>query len=230
LRVVIAEYPKSGGSWIVSLIGDALGLPKRDIYVNDAYKAFDVRKHPWYRNASDLELPAACVIKSHELPSSPLHKFPMRLVHLVRDGRDVVVSKFFYERDFCVANGVYCKFDEGFDDYVPRIAAEWNRYVLAWLNAGIPVVRYEEFLAAPIPAAQGLLSFAGMQASEEELLSALKENTKEKMRASLSVLFAHNTFVRKGIAGDWRNHFQQRHIAAFENVASEAMDALGYSW
>ncbi len=110
LRIVVAEYPKSGGTWIVSVLGDALGLPKRDIYVSDEYKSFDVRKHPWYKNAPDLVLPDACVIKSHELPNSDLHSFPMRLV---RDGRDVVVSRFFYDRDFCVANGIYSKSKKG---------------------------------------------------------------------------------------------------------------------
>jgi Sulfotransferase domain len=229
LRIVIAEYPKSGGTWIVSVIGDALGLPKRDIYVNDEYKSFDVRKHPWYRDASELDLPDACVIKSHELPDSALHEFPKRMVHLVRDGRDVVVSKFFFERDFCVANGVYSKFDEKFDDYVPRVAAEWNRYVLAWLNCGVPIVRYEEFLTAPVAAAQCLLSFAGKIAPEEVLQEALSGNTKEKLHASLSPAFVHNTFVRKGVAGDWRNHFCDRHIAAFDSAAGEAMEALGYS-
>ncbi len=37
-------------------------------------------------------------------------------------------------------------------------------------------------------------------------------------------------FVRKGVAGDWRNHFQERHMAAFDKAAGEALEALGYSW
>jgi hypothetical protein len=230
LRIVVAEYPKSGGTWIVSVIGDALGLPKRDIYISDEYKTFDVRKHPWYRNAPDLVLPDACVIKSHELPNSDLHTFPMRLVHLVRDGRDVVVSRFCFDRDFCVANGIYGKFEETFDDYVPRVAADWNRYVLAWQTAGVPFVQYEKFLADPVTAAQSLLSSAGMKVPEEAILSALNANTKEKLHEALSEAFVHNTFVRKGVAGDWRNHFQEHHMAAFDKAAREGMEALGYSW
>ena len=115
----------------------------------------------------------------------------MHVIQLVRDGRDVVVSKFFFERDFCLANGIYRKFDEGFDDCVPRVAAEWNRHVLAWQNAGVPMVRYEEFLADPIAAAQCLLPFAGMNVPRASLLSALKENTKDKLHESLSAAFVH---------------------------------------
>ena len=167
-------------------------------------------------------------IKNSELPNLTLHHFPMHVIQLVRDGRDVVVSKFFFDRYFCVANGVYSKFDEEFDEYVPRVATEWNRYVLAWLNAGVAVVRYEEFLREPIAAAQHLLSFAGVQAPEEAILSAVNKNTKEKLHEALSITFEHNTFVRKGVAGDWRNHFQERHISAFDKAAKEGMEALGY--
>jgi len=85
-RIVVVEFPKSGGTWLTSLLGDALGWPKRDIYVDEHYTAFDVRKHPWYRGAQRLDLPQKCVIKSREEPGSPLHDFPARFVHLVRDG------------------------------------------------------------------------------------------------------------------------------------------------
>lgn len=211
------------------MIGDALALPKRDIYVTEEHRSYNVSEHPWYAGAPDVSFPEECVIKSHELPDSPLHRFPMRLVHLVRDGRDVVVSKYFWERDFCVKNGLLPKFEEAFDDYVPRVAAEWNRFVLAWLKAGAPLMRYEEFLASPIAAAQRLLSLVGMHASEAALQNAVAENTKDKVHASLAKAFAHNTFVRKAVAGDWRNHFEERHIVAFEQAADEAMRRLGYS-
>ena len=227
-KVVITEYPKSGGTWITSLIGDALAVPKRDIYITDAYKSFDPRRHPWYWQASDLSIPDACIVKSHELPGSELLNFPARIVHLVRDGRDVVVSKYFYERDFCVANGIYRQFDESFDEYVPRVAAEWSRYVLAWLLAGVPTVRYEDFLADPVSAGHRLINSFGLQASQSSLRAAVERNTKEKLHAALSLTFEHNTFVRVGVSGDWRNHFRDCHIAAFDRAAGEAMARLGY--
>src|SRR5512135_3392679 len=99
MKIIVTEYPKSGGNWLVNLLGDILELPKRDIYVSDGFNLFDVSKHPWYENASSYELTEDCVIKSHELPDSPLLNFTARFIHLVRDGRDVVVSKYFYEKD-----------------------------------------------------------------------------------------------------------------------------------
>lgn len=59
-KIVVAEYPRSGGSWVTSMLGDALQLPKRDIYVGEDYEVFDVRKHPWYEGVSNLALTELC--------------------------------------------------------------------------------------------------------------------------------------------------------------------------
>lgn len=224
----MSEYPKSGGTWIVSLLGDALGVAKRDIYVSDSYRSFDIRKHPWYVGAADLDLTDTCVIKSHELPESTLLRFPKREVHLVRDGRDVVVSKYFFERDFCVANGIYTSFSEPFDDYVPRVAAEWSLFVLTWLDRDVPVFKYEEFLSAPVETLGRLLVSVGLKADKAALHSAVENNCKEKLRGALDMTFEHNTFVRRAVAGDWRNHFQRSHMAVFDKAAGDVLERLGY--
>src|SRR5689334_10839384 len=109
-RVIVVEYPKCGGSWLTSLLGDALGLPKRDIYISDGYNAFDVARHPWFSGDASWNVSGACVVKSHELPGTYLTRTVSdevtATVHMIRDGRDVVVSKYFFDRDFCPKNGI----------------------------------------------------------------------------------------------------------------------------
>jgi hypothetical protein len=46
VRIVVAEHPKSGGTWVVGMLGDALSLSKRDIYVGDGFDWFDLSEHP----------------------------------------------------------------------------------------------------------------------------------------------------------------------------------------
>jgi hypothetical protein len=134
--IIVAEYPKSGGNWLVNLIGDALKIPKRDIYMRDGWNAFDATNHPWYAGSENFDFPLSCVIKSHEKPRSTLIDFDAVYIHLIRDGRDVVVSKYFYEKDFCVKNGIINKFDFEFGEYVPMVAHEWAEFVLAWKSEG----------------------------------------------------------------------------------------------
>jgi hypothetical protein len=229
MKIIVTEYPKSGGNWVVGMLGDALRLPKRDIYdVTNERKAFALSKHPWYGGAEQPDLPEVCIIKSHELPYSSLTSFPARFVHLVRDGRDVVVSKYFYEKDFCVKNGIYERFDVSFDDYVPQVAAEWGEYVHSWLKADAILCRYEDFLRDPVDALTAVLKKLEVDVVASDIRHAVESNTKDKMRRALDITFKHNTFVRKGIAGDWRNYFSDDHVRAFKKAAGIVLLKLGY--
>lgn len=228
MRVVVTEYPKSGGSWLVSMIGDALGIPKRDIYVTEEFNAYDIRKHPWYADAETNAIPSACVVKSHENPNSLKIDFPARYVHLIRDGRDVVVSKFFFESEFCVKNGHYAKFDTPFDVYVGKVAADWKNYVSQWLDQEAVIAKYEDLLADPPVALGKILQNMGAHPTSDKVAAAVTNNTKDRFSRSLDEVNKHNTFVRKGIHGDWRNHFNERHIADFKRVAGDLLIRLGY--
>lgn len=227
-RIIVTEYPKSGGTWLVSLLGDCLGLPKRDIYVGDGYKTFDIRNHPWYQDSDSPNLTSACVIKSHELPASPLVTFPAQYIHLVRDGRDVVVSKYFYERDFCVKNGIYASFDVSWSDYVRKTALEWNNYVLAWLDTDCQWFRYEDLLHDTFGTLTRILLAFHLSIDSEKVNEVIKMKTAEKMRKSLDKTFSSNTFIRKAVAGDWKNHFTEKDTDAFENAAGDSLRLLGY--
>ncbi|WP_084168754.1 sulfotransferase domain-containing protein [Paraburkholderia acidipaludis] len=227
--IILTEYPKSGGSWVSSMIGDALGLPKRDIYMRPGFNLFNASEHPWYKNGAPFDFPALCVIKSHELPDSELVNFDANFLHLVRDGRDVIVSKWFFDKEFMVKNGITTTFTKNFDDYVEETATAWSDYIKAWQNMQITTVRYEDFLAdAGTALGATIKAITGISMPASLLQNVVLANTKEKFAESLSKTFQHNTFVRRGIAGDWRNHFSQRNIDCFRSIAGNAMSLLGY--
>lgn len=230
LPVVVSEYPKSGGSWIVSMLGEALRLPCRDIYVQPGFDLFEVGKHPWYRDAQAVDIPKLCVIKSHEMPGSPVIAFPAIDVHLVRDGRDVAVSKFFFERDFCVRNGITKSFDTSFDSFVAQSAKEWAEYVLAWhRQPGAIAISYEAFVNDPAFQLCGLFQGITGVSLDRGLSDRIVEKySRNNFSASLSSAFKHNTFVRKGVVGDWKNHFSDRNREDFVSIASEALKVFGY--
>jgi hypothetical protein len=229
-KIIVSEYPKSGGNWLVSMIGDALNIPKRDIYMQGKWHVFDASNHPWYLGKQCFDFPELCVIKSHEIPESELlKKFDATYIHLVRDGRDVVVSKYFYEKDFCVQNGILKDFNFTFEEYVPMIACEWAFFVEAWRAKQVITVHYERLLTESIKELNRvLLEITGQVINQGCVESAVSKNTKENFSKSLEKTFKYNSFVRKGISGDWKNYFSADDLTHFNKVASGAMLDFGY--
>jgi len=228
-KIIVVEYPKSGGSWFVNMLGDTLGYAKRDIYIDDEGLApFNLRTHPWYKDAAGFGLPESCVIKSHELPGSPLHNFPAEVIHLIRDGRDVAVSKYFYEKDFCVENRITSGFELTWDAFMEKTSSEWALFVTAWLAEDALIVHYEDLLRDAAAEVKRIISSLKLSVAEHMIHAAVQNNTKEAMRRTFENTFRHNTFVRKGVQGDWKNHFDQRHKVAVKRLAGDVLVALGY--
>lgn len=229
-KIVVVEYPKSGGSWFVTMIGHSLSIPIRDIYVKDENysQSFDIRKHPWYDSLDELGLTDVCVIKSHEMPESLLHNFKAHYIHMIRDGRDVIVSKYFFEKDFCVQNGILQSFECSMDEYVERTAKEWVDYVVKWSSSNVLSCKYEQLLANPEETLEEIFASMGCSVSSERVTASVIANRKEAFSKTLDKAFRHNTFVRKGISGDWVNHFTERQKAIFKSIAGDLLIKLEY--
>jgi hypothetical protein len=68
----------------------------------------------------------------------------------------------------------------------------------------------------------------GLELPISRIHSAVEANTKDKFKRSLDKAFQHNTFVRKAIAGDWRNFFSAAHSDTFKQIAGDLLIKLGY--
>jgi len=226
MRIVVAEYPKSGGSWLCNLLGELLHVPTRDIYVDANNPAPHIVIHPWYKGGTGFGLTPSCVIKSHEKPGSRLHDFEHATVHLLRDGRDVIVSRFCFEKEFCVLNGFNEKFDIPFNVFLTKTVLEWVDYVYSWQGKHQASCRYEKLIEDPVRTLENLGHQLGFDFSQDAIESALEKHSKENMRASLS--FFKGDFVRKGIVGDWRNLFDSTSKYIFKKHAGNLLMELGY--
>lgn len=226
-RIYVHEYPKSGGSWLVNLLSDLTALPAKDLYVGPGFNAFDIQRHPWYLEQADLSLPADCVVKSHEQAGSALTPGG-RHVHLIRDGRDVVVSKYCFEKDFCVKNGIYQSFDMDFTPYVAQTALQWRQFIDSWQHAqNVVWVRYEDLLQSPQATLQQLLEQLDIAAVVTPT-QALANHSIANMRKALDPVFHSNTFVRKGVRGDWQHYFGTADKTVFKQQAGTLLLELDY--
>lgn len=228
-RIVVTGYPRSGTTWITSLLGDALGIPKRDLYRVANDYSLDLRRHPWYQDADDCRLTENCVVHSHERPSSQLVDFSAKNVHVVRDGRDVATSRWFFDTEFQPNNDLADRPETDFSTYVKEIASDWSSFVTTWLTEDPMWHRYEDFLSRPEFTLTSVLESLGLNVSSSTVKFAVAKNTPEKSRASFEKIYRSNSVVRKCEAGNWKEHFSSKDERTFMDMAGRLLGRLGYA-
>jgi len=171
------------------------------------------------------------LIKELEIHASllPSSKF----IHIIREGRDVIVSAWFNnlrgnQKDTRRRWPDFKSFVEfGVQQWVSDIQKAQcfgqlypERYI---------ELRYEDLHRDPNPLLQKLLKFLGVDSSTSTVdqcrhAASFEKLSKGRKRGQED----RNTFFRKGIVGDWKNHFDQDALDIFMKHGSELSDKLGY--
>jgi hypothetical protein len=227
--IVVAGYPKSGNTWMQHLLAGAVfGLDIRlapETLVQDL--VVDVHFRRFFRR-----LRTPMFFKSHFLPK-PEYR---RVVYLVRDGRDVMVSYLHHRRAMSGRDIDFLEFVRS-DDLFP---ARWHEHVDAWAanpyGAEMITVRYEDLHTAPAEQVESILRFAGLQRDPSVVRWAVQNATFESMRDLASrVEVRHNPawpedepFFRRGEVGSYRDEMPAAVLAAFLEQAGPTLARLGY--
>lgn len=223
---IVNEYPKSGGSWIGEMLGEALGVP-------------------FPRN----RLP---MLKPSILHGHMMHSWNMKNVLIVwRDGRDVLVSQYYhalFENEKGNAGLVRkCRADLQFADYEriednlvrfieyvykekkqPRMS--WADFVDKWSDCEACVhVRYEDIRKNPVIELHRIVKqLGGPEIGVERLGEIVDKYSFERMAGRQAGDENRQSFLRKGIVGDWRSHFTEEASKRFAEYGHSALVKLGY--
>lgn len=163
---------------------------------------------------------------------------------VIRDLRDTLVSGYFslkvsHRRDSGQMVDEARRFSEMLDtvnvetglratmeQWLPTAAADIQR---SWLNTGDPLVRYEDLLEHDIEVLEPLLIDRCELPVSRPLLRAAIESARFERRTGRrrgeEDVTAHE---RKGIAGDWRNHFSEELERDFKEQWGDLLIATGY--
>ena len=225
---LVPEYPKSGGTWFSQMLSDCLELP-------------------FPRNSTPAPFETS-VLSGHHM-YSPNFK---NVTVVIRDGRDTTVSAYYYmlfkneiNKQFGVdyyrkklrfknyddIQGNMPRFIEFLFDEHPkrRFHFSWSQFIDSWLVHDFPVVRYEDLL---VRAADILVDVTGKLTGnpiELERAEAIVEKYSfKKMSGRKQGQENKTSFVRKGIAGDWKNHFTQESRQVFDHYAGKQLISAGY--
>ena len=222
---VVNEFPKSGGTWVGQMLGRALGVP-------------------FPRNQLPVLRPS--IMHGHYL--SP---WGMKNVVVAwRDGRDVMVSWYHQQliphewNELQVGRSWRDLPLEDYEDVYGNLPAfieyaftrphspsfSWADFVRRWHGRKNAVhVRYEDLRAdAAGELRRIVLGLTGEQLGPEEASAIAEEFSFERQAGRSAGEEDSRSFLRKGVVGDWRNHFSPEAREVFDRYAGEGLILLGY--
>jgi len=232
--VFVAGLPKSGTSWIESMLA---AYPGYALVAHPEITVFDYE----HGGTHAYELPAdffsrlgeaLCVLKIHCHGSANnrrvLSDSGVKLSYLYRDLRDAAVSHVFYVKrtPWHPEYAAYRDLDtrEGLLHFSRTLLPEWRDWIWswkAWQSADTTLeLRYEDLLADTYGRLQQVARFYDLPL--EPLSSIVDANSFDRMKGE-------GTFFRKGVRGDWENHFDTRVRDAFKAVVGADLVRWGYA-
>ena len=250
--VLLVTYPGSGTTWLANVLSE-LQLPYVDGYTEklldkgsqatEIFEPLSRQRTPALgpsKLGSESSFPGR-IIKTHYWPtyfeSSPIN----RIILLVRDGRDAVLSYYHWRLSFS-EEGETGSFQEflrrpGFNGVTPL--HDWAQTIDLWQNAPfvrqICLLRLEVCKAEPLTEIERLLRFLEVERTADQICEAADRSTFEKMREAEERAVDKNPalgsgyIMRKGTAGQWRDTFSQADLELLEGKPSQVLVSLGYS-
>lgn len=166
-----------------------------------------------------------------------------RILYVVRDGRDVLVSLYYYMRHYSerVREQSFERFLRDRDDFfqtcpgfegLDRISA-WARHVEGWLaEPRATVIRYEDLISRRETCLRRALERLELPAPERiEPVPVPAGLPRRLLRRVIAPIFPRRVSTailpRRGVIGDAARHFTQRDEALFRDRAGAVLERLG---
>ena len=202
-KIWIASYPRSGNTYLRSVLHTCFGLPSTSVYRRDLGGNTALERYAGHFDADathpDLSGDKPLLVKTHQRPPDDAPA-----IYIVRDGRAASVSFWEFQRR---------------RRPLPEIIVNrvWSDHVAAWRPWARPdtlLLRYEELTGNLPVMLRRLGEFLDMP-----LLAGAPPT-----RAEMAAVDGH--WVRE--PSDWRPKFSRRDLRLFGAINGEMMRRLGY--
>jgi hypothetical protein len=227
--VFVVGYPKSGNTWFQELIaGIVYGVSPALAPLSVAQELVpDLHATPFFKRFA-----TPMFFKSHHLPRPEFR----RVVYLVRDGRDVMVSLYHYRQK----RGATVDLGQLVQSGPDAAYGKWPAHVTAWLSnpyeAQMLVVKYEDLRKDPLTQLERFCAFVGVSRERSLLESVAEQTSFEKMQAKeIQTGDGHadwprdKLFRRRGKVGSYKDEMPPEVLDVFMAEAGDTLKRCGYA-
>ncbi len=231
----LVAFPKSGITWLSVLMANihlkCSGVNAKASYYNvrdfipDIHQTRALKTHI-------LKFPGFRVIKSH----SGYNPFYTKIIYLIRDPRDVMLSYYHFKKSLGQFNGNVLHLIEskscGIDAWCRHVGSWFDRtHVTQFIN----FVRYEDLHKDPKSVIKRLYRLFGFELSEDVFDYAVSNSTFKEMKKTEEYYSMGNLtlnpdfkFQRKGIVGDFKVELTDDDVNLINAKATKWMKVFGY--
>jgi hypothetical protein len=202
------------------------------------------------------ELPSPRLMKVHVpyhmTPGGQPHTTGIKYIYVARNPKDVCVSFWHFSQteikkftgEESSATNMSIPWDSFFADFLEgkngaSIYGGWLNHVLEWWKRrdepNILFLRFEDMRKDPHKAVRTIAEFIGVESLTDELVETVIRNSSfQSMAANPTVNDRKKegakfgiTFLRKGIVGDWKNHFTAEQSREFDEKIGKTLEENG---
>ncbi|XP_068097188.1 sulfotransferase 2B1-like [Hyperolius riggenbachi] len=249
--VYIVTYPKSGTNWVMEI----MSLIHRNGDFTWCQEVPNFVRIPWLDVSGEgQKLVDEC--KSPRLFSThlPVQFFPKSLlsskakvIYTARNPKDVLVSLYHFAHMTYVIKKPN-SFEEFMEDFLQgRLPfGSWFDHIKGWIQmkdkCNFLFLTYEDLKKDIRGAVKTISTFLGKELNEQTIdlvvehssFSSMKANKMSNNSLAPETVMnpKKNNFLRKGIIGDWKNHFMEKQSEHMDTIYREKMKDLNikFTW
>jgi hypothetical protein len=236
--IFLVSFPKSGNTWTRFLLAN-LRFPDQPATWANINRLIPDPDGTTKRDFDQMPQPR--IIKSHDC-FDPRYR---RVIYIVRDPRDVVVSQYHYHRKLRKIED-----DSPIEKFVTRFLAgetcphgSWGQNISTWLytSEGDPrflLLRYEDLVKDTAGELAKVAAFLHLAAGPEQIAQAVERSSADRMRQLEKTQTDKNglmrgsrkdlSFVRAAGSGGWHSDLPAPMVARIEAAWGPLMQHLGY--
>lgn len=242
--LLVCGLPKSGTTWMKNMLASYPGYRSTMIPEAISFEMAHGGTHalPLPDDLFDRLEGRLSVLKLH-VPGTRhnaklIHRRGIRYVVQYRDLRDVAVSHYFYVRNtpWHPEYDDYRNLDTeaGLKHFGTTLLPEFVRWIRNWRarrDERLSLeVRYEDLLADTRPVFQRVARHFGLDDSPETIDRIVGKHSFESVsRGRSRGKEDRNSFFRKGVTGDWKNHFTPELVELYRECCDGLLAELDYA-